>query len=343
MFSFEVAYDLLNQQHLVLTTFKGLAVAWSIIRFGSIFIDNPLVSRTVASIIWVIAALKILGYLPQTVAYLDKITLGTEKDSLSLYDIVSSTLSVGAMIWGAMLFSSVLERVIVNNRHISGSAQALFMKIAKFILITVAFLFGLKVVGISLTTFAVFGGAMGVGIGLGLWIGLSEKFDWLFSPIFIVMQSAPLAALIPLLVMAYGIGLTSKVFVVCIMAMPVIVLNTSGAVRNTPTAFKEMARSFLGTERDIILKVIIPAASPIIFSGLRLGISAGFIGAILSELKITPTGVGDIITYSRSIADYPSMYAAIFSIILLAVLFLNVLEKLENYLFEGNNRGCASD
>ncbi len=182
-----------------------------------------------------------------------------------------------------------------------------------------------------------------LGIGLGLWIGLSEKFDWLFSPIFIVMQSAPLAALIPLLVMAYGIGLTSKVFVVCIMAMPVIVLNTSGAVRNTPTAYKEMTRSFLGTERDVILKVIIPAASPVIFSGLRLGISAGFIGAILSELKITPTGVGDIITYSRSIADYPSMYAAIFSIILLAVLFLNLLEKLENHLFEGNNRGYASD
>ncbi len=181
------------------------------------------------------------------------------------------------------------------------------------------------------------------GIALGLWIGLSEKFDWLFSPIFVVMQAAPLAALIPILVMAYGIGLTSKVFVVCIMAMPVIVLNTSGAVRNTPVSFKEMGRSFLATDRDIILKIIIPSASPIIFSGLRLGVSAGFIGAILSELKITPTGVGDIITYSRSIADYPSMYAAIFSIILLAVLFLNLLEKLENFLFEGNNRGYVSD
>ncbi len=182
-----------------------------------------------------------------------------------------------------------------------------------------------------------------LGIGLGLWIGLSSKFDWLFSPIFVVMQSAPLAALIPLLVMAYGIGLTSKVFVVCIMAMPVIVLNTAGAVRNTPVNLKEMGRAFLGSERDIILKVVIPAASPIIFAGLRLGISAGFIGAILSELKITPTGVGDIITYSRSIADYPSMYAAIFSIILLAVLFLNLLEKVEFYLFKGNQRGYASD
>lgn len=181
------------------------------------------------------------------------------------------------------------------------------------------------------------------GIGLGLWIGLSSRFEWLFSPIFIVMQAAPLAALIPILVMAYGIGLTSKVFVVCIMAMPVIVLNTASAVRNTPASIKEMGRSFLASDRDIILKIIIPAASPVIFSGLRLGISAGFIGAILSELKITPTGVGDIITYSRSIADYPSMYAAIFSIIVLAVLFLNGLERVESYLFEGNNRGYVTD
>lgn len=182
-----------------------------------------------------------------------------------------------------------------------------------------------------------------LGIALGIWIGLSNIFDWMFSPVFVVMQSAPLAALIPLLVIAYGIGLTSKVFVVCIMAMPVIVLNTAGAVRNTPASLKEMGSAFLGSKLDIILKIVIPAASPIIFSGLRLGISAGFIGAILSELKITPTGIGDIITYSRSIADYPSMYAAIFSIILLAVLFLNLLEKIELVLFKGNDRGYASD
>ncbi len=191
------------------------------------------------------------------------------------------------------------------------------------------------VIGVAISAF--------LGIGLGLWIGLSRKFEWLFSPIFIVMQAAPLAALIPLLVMAYGIGLTSKVFVVCIMAMPVIVLNTAGAVRNTPSSLKEMGQSFLASRTEVIVKIIVPAASPVIFSGLRLGISAGFIGAILAELKITPTGVGDIITYSRSIADYPAMYAAIFSIILLAVLFLNLLERLEVHLFEGNVRGYASD
>ena len=78
-------------------------------------------------------------------------------------------------------------------------------------------------------------------------------------------------------------------------------------------------------------------------AGLRLGVSAGFIGAILAELKITPTGVGDIISYSRSIADYPSMYAAIASIIVLAVLFLNLLERLEKYLFKGVYKTLVSD
>lgn len=191
------------------------------------------------------------------------------------------------------------------------------------------------VVGVLISAF--------VGIGIGLAIGLSRVSDWLFSPIFVVMQTAPLAALIPLLVMIYGIGLTSKVAVVCIMAMPVIVLNTGGAVRNAPSSIIEMARSFLGTKRDVIFKVILPSASPIIFAGLRLGVSAGFIGAVLAELKITPTGVGDIITYSRSIADYPSMYAAIMSIILLAVVFLNVLERIEILLFKGRRKSFAAD
>ena len=182
-----------------------------------------------------------------------------------------------------------------------------------------------------------------LGIGIGLWVGLNKFFEWLFSPIFIVMQAAPLAALIPLLVLAYGIGLTSKVLVVCIMAMPVIVLNTASAVRNTPENLKEMGKAYLASKASILMRIVIPAASPVIFAGLRLGVSAGFIGAILAELKITPTGVGDIITYSRSIADYPSMYAAIFSIILLAVLFLNLLEKIETVLFKGNQRGYVSD
>ena len=78
-------------------------------------------------------------------------------------------------------------------------------------------------------------------------MGLTDKAEWLASPIFIIAQAAPLAALIPLIVFAYGIGLTAKMLVVCIMAMPVIVLNSFAAVRHTPISLVEMGRSFLGS------------------------------------------------------------------------------------------------
>lgn len=131
-----------------------------------------------------------------------------------------------------------------------------------------------------------------IGVTAGVAMGLNRLTEWFGVPIFIVLQSAPLAALIPLLTFAYGIGLTSKVLAVCIMAMPVIVLNSFNAVRHTPKSLIEMGKSFLGNRWQLIANIILPAASPVIFAGLRLGAAAGFIGAILAELLITPTGIG---------------------------------------------------
>src|SRR5262249_23706687 len=130
-----------------------------------------------------------------------------------------------------------------------------------------------------------------LGVGAGIAMGLSRRAEWFGVPVFIVLQAAPLAALIPLLVLAYGVGLLSKVMTVCIMAMPVIVLNSFKAIRHAPASLIEMGTSFLGTQRQIVAKVILPAASPVIFAGLRLGLAAGFIGAILAELLISPTGI----------------------------------------------------
>jgi len=180
--------------------------------------------------------------------------------------------------------------------------------------------------------------SVALGVGLGIWMGLKEFAEWLFAPIFIVAQAAPLAALIPVLTFAYGIGLTAKVLTVCIMAMPVIVINAMGAVRNTPVSLIEMGESFLGTRRQVILRIIVPSASPMIFVGLRLGCASGFIGVILAELLITPTGIGDLISYNQSVAEYPSMYAAILSIIIASVLFIEGIEFVEKTMFRPEKR-----
>ena len=153
-------------------------------------------------------------------------------------------------------------------------------------------------------------------------MGLSRSAEWLVAPVFIVLQAAPMAALIPLITFVYGIGLTAKTLAVIMLALPVIVLNGYKAVRNVNPSLVAMCRSFLGTRRQQIVKIIIPDASPVIFAGLRLGIAAGFIGVVLAELLITPTGIGDLITYHRSVADYAEMYATIVSIILFSALTL---------------------
>ena len=168
-----------------------------------------------------------------------------------------------------------------------------------------------------------------IGVGLGVAMGLSERAEWLGVPVFIVLQAAPLAALVPIVILAYGIGLTTKVLIVCIMSMPVIVLNSFKAVRHAPASLIEMGRSFQGTRGQVIAKIILPAAAPVILAGIRLGIASGFIGAVLAELLVTPTGVGDIITYSQSVGDYPRMYGAIASIVAVSVLFIELLGQVE--------------
>jgi ABC-type nitrate/sulfonate/bicarbonate transport system permease component len=178
------------------------------------------------------------------------------------------------------------------------------------------------------------------GVLLGLATGLNNRVEWLGIPLFLVLQAAPLAAIIPMIVLAYGVGLAAKVAVVCIMAIPVVVLNSYKAVRHTPKSLLEMSHSFLGTRQQTIFKVILPAASPVIFAGLRLGTAAGFVGAVLAELLISPTGIGDLITYHQSIAEYPEMYAAIVSVIILSALFLELLDRLELTLFRPERRAA---
>jgi NitT/TauT family transport system permease protein len=179
-----------------------------------------------------------------------------------------------------------------------------------------------------------------LGVGIGTLCGLWRPGEWLAIPVFVVLQAAPVAAFIPLVTFVYGIGMTAKTLAVMILALPVIVLNSYKAVRNVNTSLLTMCRSFLGSRRQEVTKVIFPDASPVIFAGLRLGVAAGFVGVVLAELLITPTGIGDLITFYRSRAHYAEMYATIASIIALSTVTLIVLQWIEVRVFRPEKRGA---
>jgi ABC-type nitrate/sulfonate/bicarbonate transport system permease component len=184
---------------------------------------------------------------------------------------------------------------------------------------------GPLIVGVLLT-------AIG-GVLAGLVMGLSARAEWLGLPLFIVLQASPSAAIVPLITFIYGIGFTAKVFAVVLLSAPVIVLNSYRGIANTPRSLLEMSDAFLASRWQRIWKVVLPAGSGLMFAGLRLGLAQWFTGAVLAELIITPTGIGDLITYYRSVADYPRMFASILSIIVVASVAVTLLQRLELRLF----------
>jgi NitT/TauT family transport system permease protein len=94
-----------------------------------------------------------------------------------------------------------------------------------------------------------------------------------------------------------------------------------------------MCRSFQGTRAQEVLKIVLPHAAALIFTGLRLGLAMGFIGIVIAELLITPTGIGDLISYHSSTADYSKMFATIASVVAVAAISLHLLQLLERRLF----------
>jgi ABC-type nitrate/sulfonate/bicarbonate transport system permease component len=211
---------------------------------------------------------------------------------------------------------------------------------------TLAALFGMMADGSLFTAYGetlkpmlVGVGLCGVfGVGLGLAMGLSRRFEWLTLPVWVISQAAPMAAIIPLITFVYGIGLGAKVVAVVIMAAPIVVLNAYTGIRNVNASLLEMGRAFMATRSQMVFKIVLPAASGLIFAGFRLGLAQGLTGAVLAELLITPTGVGDLITYSRSIAAYPEMFASVFSIIIFATVAVTLLQRLETRIFRPDQK-----
>ncbi|MEQ8965893.1 MAG: ABC transporter permease [Azospirillaceae bacterium] len=178
------------------------------------------------------------------------------------------------------------------------------------------------------------------GVLTGLLMGLSRLFEWFVLPIMVILQTAPVAAIIPLLTYFYGIDARAKILAVIILGMPLVTLNSYKGIRGTSPSLLDMSRSFLGSRMQTVAFVILPSASPMIFAGLRLGVSGAFIGIVLAELLITPTGIGDTITYNRGIARYDKMFAAIVSIIVIAAVTLALLQSLERRLFRPEQKAA---
>jgi NitT/TauT family transport system permease protein len=172
--------------------------------------------------------------------------------------------------------------------------------------------------------------AIGIGIPVGVLMGRSPAADKLLGMWVNVFASAPLSALVPILMILFGLGETTVVVTVFLFAVWIIVLDVRAGVLHVPPSLIEMARCYGASPLALYGKVVFWAALPEILAGLRVGLIRGVKGVVVGQLLVAIIGYGELFElYSRSfdMARFWALTILLFGAALALSGAIGVLEK----------------
>lgn len=178
-----------------------------------------------------------------------------------------------------------------------------------------------------------------ISVAIGLPFGLAmARADWLENiaePYTHMLLAMPTAPLIPLIMMALGLGLASRVMIVVLFTFIYITINTRAGVRNVDSSLIEMAKSFGANEAQIWQRILIPGAVPAILAGLRIGLGRAINGMVAAELLLVASGIGNLLLEFRAAFEGGLLFATVFVVALQAVILLAFMQMLEQRLAPG--------
>lgn len=181
-----------------------------------------------------------------------------------------------------------------------------------------------ELAGHALTTMRVwvqgFGLAAIVGVVLGLLMGLLRPVAALLGTTVELLRPMPSVAIIPIAIVAFGLDDAMKRFVTMYAATWPVLVNTVYGVRGVDPALIDSARTFRFSWPRRALRVVLPAASPFIATGLRLGAGVALILVVTAELVASRNGLGYFVAQAQLAYQVPEMYAGILSIAALGYL-----------------------
>ena len=180
-----------------------------------------------------------------------------------------------------------------------------------------------------------------VGVPLGLLMGRWRRAERYVDPYLNILLVTPKSALIPIVIMATGLGLLSRLLVVFISAIVVITVNVRTGLRMVDPAWVEMAQSFGATEGQLWRKVFLRGGLPGILTGFRLGLARSISGMITVELLLVAVGIGRLILDFEGMFDAPSLYATVLVVVAEAVILLQGCRWLERWMAPWAGEGVA--
>ncbi|MGJ8589735.1 MAG: ABC transporter permease [Yoonia sp.] len=169
-----------------------------------------------------------------------------------------------------------------------------------------------------------------IGIPVGIFMGRSRLLDELLLPWVNIFVSAPLTALVPVLMVLFGFGLKSIIITTTLFGIWIIILNTRAGVRQINRSLVEMSRSFGASQFDAFTKIYFWAALPEILGGVRIGVIRAVKGVIIGQLLISIVGFGALFELYASnflMAHFWAVLIVLFALAFSISEFLGYLEK----------------
>lgn len=154
-----------------------LLLAWVFIRMIAQMIEHRFARNIIAFTVWGLAALSIFGVLEQTMATLDAVGFNIGDFRLSALSVTKGVLGIFILLYGALFLANLTDKRLSTVRSLTPSSRVLISKISRVVLVVTAFLIGITSAGIDLSLFAVFSGAVGLGVGFGLQKVISNLFS----------------------------------------------------------------------------------------------------------------------------------------------------------------------
>ncbi len=172
-----------------------------------------------------------------------------------------------------------------------------------------------------------------VGIAVGVVMGRSPVVERVLNPYVNFFQATPLIALVPLVVIWFGIGFEARVAVTFMLAVWSIIINTATGVKETPSSLIDVGRVYKLSRRQAIVGVAIPNAVPNIFAGLRIALGKALIGMVIAQMEISVTGLGGLIINYGNAFKTAYLLAAVCTASLVGVIAAAALELIRRLVF----------
>jgi NitT/TauT family transport system permease protein len=174
-----------------------------------------------------------------------------------------------------------------------------------------------------------------LGVAIGIWLGVSRAAYDTCEPLLMALASLPKVTLYPVVLMFCGVGFSAKVVFGVLHGVVPITLFTMGAVRHMPPIYARVARLHKLSLRAWILHMLVPAVLPEIFSGLRIGLSVTLLGVVLGEMFASTRGLGSMLMGAIGLADFRSVAAVTFMLVILATLLSSIMLWIDRRLHHG--------